>query len=139
MDINQNEICKCKQIKDINNIIKRITNIGEYIKKTNNSYHATGSITSLLFYFELEVNCDGDVFKGTAYGFGTPGAGALFGDIYTNDINKLYSETESFNFVATNVYTTIIFHSRNNEVLGTLQTGAVSTVDGTGGGKGTWN
>ena len=55
------------------------------------------------------------------------------------DLEKLYRDTVSFEFNATSVYTSLVFFDSNHNVLGHFQAGAVSTVNGVGGGKGEWS
>lgn len=117
--------------------------IGQAVKKITaktKSYPAKGSIVSFIFYLKFQVNITGGKsFNGQAGGVSSPGAGALIGDVYTSDLNRLYSDTVSMQFNATPVYTSIIFFDKNSNVLGTFQAGAVSTVAGIGGGSGSWS
>jgi hypothetical protein len=108
---------------------------------TNTAYAANGSVASLLFYmqFQVTINNGGKTFDGKAGGIAFPGGGALFGTVYTSDINALYSNTKSFQFTCTPVYTSLIFFDGSSNVLGTFQAGSVSTVTGTGGGSGHWS
>ena len=107
---------------------------------TTSRYPATGSVASLIFYLKFQVNITGGKsFNGNAGGASTPGGGALFGDVYTDDLNRLYSDTVSFEFQGTPVYLSILFFDRNSKLLGHFQAGAVSTVTGIGGGSGKWS
>jgi hypothetical protein len=108
--------------------------------ETATAYPATGSVASLLFYLQFQVVINGGkTFDGKAGGISTPGGGALFGDVYTDDVNRLYSNTASFQFNATPVYVNINFFDRHSSFLGHLQSGGISTVLGTGGGSGGWS
>ena len=110
------------------------------ILTTTTSYPAKGSSVSMIFYLQFQVSVDGGkTFNGKAGGISTPGGGALFGDIYTDDINRLYSNTVSFQFTSTPVYLSLVFFDGNSNVLGTFQSGSVSTVTGVGGGSGSWS
>lgn len=110
------------------------------ILTTSSSYPAKGSVASFMFYLQFQVNItNGKSFNGKAGGISSPGGGALFGDVYTSDINKLYSDTVSFQFNCTPVYTSLIFFDKHSNALGTYQSGSVSTVLGTGGGSGKWS
>jgi hypothetical protein len=103
------------------------------------SYPANGSIASIVFW--TQVSCDvtgGKSFLGKAWGIGTPGGGALIGDVYTDDINKLYADTTDFIVTPLPVYTAIYFKDKNGSLLGHFQAGSVSTVAGTFGGSGKW-
>jgi hypothetical protein len=104
------------------------------------SYPAHGAVASLIFYLKVQVVVDGGkTFDGNAWGVAFPGGGALFGDVYTDDLNALYSNTVSFAITATPVYTAVYFFDSNSSLLGHFQAGSVSTVGGTGGGKGSWS
>lgn len=107
---------------------------------TTNSYPAKGSVASFAFYLQFQVTVTGGkTFDGKAGGLSTPGGGALFGDVYTDDINRLYANTVSFQFNATPVYTNLNFFDSHSNFLGSFQSGSVSTVLGTGGGTGSWS
>lgn len=110
------------------------------LKATTTKYAATGSVASLIFYLKFQVNITGGKsFNGNAGGASSPGGGALFGDVYTDDLNRLYRDTVSFEFNATPVYLSILFFDGNSNLLGHFQSGAISTVLGIGGGKGEWS
>jgi hypothetical protein len=107
---------------------------------TTSRYPATGSVASLIFYLKFQVNITGGKsFNGNAGGASTPGGGALFGDVYTDDLARLYSDTVSFEFQGTPVYLSLLFFDKNSKLLGHFQAGAVSTVTGIGGGSGKWS
>jgi hypothetical protein len=82
---------------------------------------------------------NGKSFNGTSWGIAFPGGGALFGDVYTDNIALLYSNTTNFAFTATPLYTAFYFKDANGNVLGHFQAGSVSTVAGAGGGDGSWS
>jgi len=108
---------------------------------TTASYPATGSVASFIFYlkFQVQVKNGGKTFNGNAGGLSSPGGGALIGDVYTDDINALYANTVSFEFQGTPVYLSMLFFDNKSKLLGHFQAGAVSTVLGFGGGKGSWS
>ena len=62
----------------------------------------------------------------------------MIGDVYTNDLERLYSDTVSFEFQATPVYTSLLFFDKHSNLLGHFQAGSVSIVTGIGGGSGSW-
>lgn len=110
------------------------------LKATTTKYAATGSVASLIFYLKFQVSIKGGkTFDGNAGGASSPGGGALFGDVYTDDLDRLYRDTVSFEFNATPVYLSILFFDGNSNLLGHFQSGAISTVLGIGGGKGEWS
>jgi hypothetical protein len=109
------------------------------LKATATAYSATGSVASMIFYLRFTVDVkDGKHFTGDAGGVSTPGGGALIGDVYTDSLENLYAKTVSFEFNATSVYTSLLFFDSSSHLLGHFQAGAVSTVNGVGGGKGSW-
>lgn len=113
----------------------------EALRAAGTGYAANGSVASAIFYlkFQVTVNNGGKTFNGHAGGIAIPGGGALFGTVYTDDINRLYSDTVSFEFQATSVYTSLLFFDSHSNLLGHYQAGAVSTVNGVGGGSGKWS
>jgi hypothetical protein len=106
-------------------------------------YPAHGSLASLIFYVKVQVVInDGKTFDGNAGGAFTPGGGALFGDVYTDDINALYSNTHSFELHSVAIpvaYTAVLFFDGSSNLLGHFEAGAVTTVTGIGGGTGSWS
>ncbi|MFC8799485.1 VapA/VapB family virulence-associated protein [Streptomyces griseoincarnatus] len=109
--------------------------------EADTSYPANGSVASFMFYlqFQVTIKNGGKTFNGKAGGLTTPGGGALYGDVYTDDLNRLYSATQSFEFQATSVYTSLLFFDGSSNLLGHFQAGSVSTVNGFGGGSGSWS
>lgn len=106
---------------------------------TTSSYSANGSIAALLIWMRCQCTINGGkTFTGDSWGIAFPGGGALFGDVYTSDLNALYANTKSFALVATPVYTSFTFFDGNSNSLGTFQAGSVSVTAGTGGGSGSW-
>ena len=120
---------------------KLISSAKKEIVSATTSYPARGSSVSMIFYlqFQVIIQNGGKTFDGKAGGISTPGGGALFGDVYTDNLNRLYSDTVSFQFTSTPVYLSIIFFDSHSNVLGTFQCGSVSTVSGVGGGSGKWS
>jgi hypothetical protein len=113
----------------------------DVIKATATGYGANGNVASFVFYLQFQVNINGGKsFNGKAGGLTTPGGGALFGTVYTDDLNRLYSDTVSFQFTAVaSVYLSIVFFDEHSNALGTFQAGGISTVNGIGGGSGHWS
>ena len=118
----------------------QIDSITKSLMAETNSYPATGSVASLIFYLKFQVQVKGgETFNGNAGGIASPGGGALFGDIYTDNLANLYANTVSFSFQGTPVYLSIQFFDSHSNLLGHLQAGAVSIVTGVGGGSGRWS
>jgi hypothetical protein len=110
------------------------------LKAAETAYAAHGSVASMIFYLRFGVTVNGGKnFQGDAGGLASPGGGALFGDVYTDNLARLYSDTRSFQFTATPVYTSLLFFDGSSNLLGHFQAGAVSIVTGTGGGSGRWS
>lgn len=112
----------------------------EHVAKFNEDYPISGSIFSAIFYISLQLYVDeySKKFTGDGGGAFTPGVGPLTGDLYTDDRNKLFSETISFEVNATAVYVNVNFFDGDSNLLGSAHMASVSTVTGIGGGKGAW-
>lgn len=113
------------------------------IKGTEKSYPANGSIVSAIFYARVDVevvyqNKTKKHFLGRGGGAGTLGGGVLGGDIFTEDIEKMFSETIAFQVTCTPVYACILFLDRDSKLLGHFQAGALSMSCIAAGGAGTW-
>lgn len=117
------------------------------INRQSNSYYATGKIASMVFYTKVSVEVkkpdDGSyrqgAFIGDAGGIALLGGGGLWGDVYTDNLERLYRDTVSFAFTATPVYTAVYFYNSESELLGHYQAGALSILNtGAGGGPGHW-
>ena len=110
------------------------------IQAADTSYPAHGSVVSRDFYSIWKLTVDGGkTFTGEAGGEGDPAEGSFVGDVYTNDINALYSNTVSFEVNLTPVYMSMLFFDGDSNLLGNFQGGAVFTVVGIGGGTGSWS
>ncbi len=118
----------------------QIEEASQALLASQKAYPANGSVASLIFYLKFQVNItDGKTFDGNAGGASSPGGGALFGHVYTDDLERLYRDTVSFEFQSTPVYLSILFFDSHSKLLGHFQSGAVSIVTGVGGGKGSWH
>jgi len=99
------------------------------------AYPANGSVASLVF--GLQISCqitNGKQFQDWIWGAALPGGGALFGDVYTNDIKKLYAATTQVIATFTPVYTAFYWLDASNTNLGYFQAGSISTVAGSAAG-----
>jgi hypothetical protein len=91
------------------------------------------------FDVSFEVNIDnGKTFYATDFDSLASGGGVFFGEIYTDDLNRLYRDTVSFEFKNTAIYLGLTFFDRDSNNLGTFQCGSFSSVTGAGVGLGTW-
>src|SRR6476660_1835755 len=89
---------------------EKIDSITRSLVAQTTAYPATGSVASMIFYLKFQVNVTGgESFNGNAGGISTPGGGALFGDVYTDNLPNLYANTVSFEFQGANVYLRILF------------------------------
>jgi hypothetical protein len=104
------------------------------------SYPARGEVASMFLIMQFKVSVtNGKTFNGRAGGLSWPGAGVMEGDVYSDDIYKMYRETKSFEFNASPVWTSLLFFDGNTNLLGNFQAAAVSSVAGIGGGAGEWS
>jgi len=121
---------------------EKLDQVVQEIKCTENKYHTQGSLINWVVYFRVTVGAYFDVkkqFTGNGGGLGFPGTQALIGDLYTNDLERLYRDTDSFEVNVTPVYTSVLFFDKSSRLLGHFQAGAISTpTSGIGGGKGSW-
>lgn len=114
----------------------------EALRSTTTGYAANGSVVSAIFYLKFQVritSSGGKTFNGDGGGISTPGAGALMGTVFTDDLDRLYRDTRSFSFQGTPVYLGIEFFDGSSRLIGHYQGGAVSIVSGVGGGSGRWS
>ena len=119
-----------------------ISSVKKQLLAATTSYPAHGSVASFIFYLQFQISITspgGKTFNGKGGGFSTPGGGALYGDVYTDDINRLYSSTVSMQFNCAFAYTSVLFFDGNSNLLGHFESGSVSTVAGVGGGSGSWS
>ena len=119
---------------------EKANTVANSILSTQTAYPAKGTILGAIFYTRITVNVDGG--KGCVCnggGLSGIGGGALIGDIYTDDINRLYRDTVSFEFNAAFAYTSVLFFDKNSNLLGSFQSGSVSTIAGVGGGSCSWS
>ncbi|GII99775.1 virulence-associated protein [Sediminihabitans luteus] len=117
----------------------KIDAAAEQIRTATASYPATGSVASLVFWIRVSIDVTGGKsFVGNAGGIAVPGGGGFWGDVYTDDLDRLYRDTVSFQFNTTPVYFNVNFFDSSSTFLGSLQAGAFGTSTGTGGGSGSW-
>jgi hypothetical protein len=109
------------------------------IKSATASYPAGGSFLCTFFYFRITLSCQGESWVGNAGGLGGVGGASTNGDIYTDDINRLFKETTSFQFNNAVVYLNVNFFNSSSQFLGSYQGGGVGTCAGIGGGSGKWS
>jgi len=111
------------------------------LKANAQAYPANGAIVSFVLFTKVQVFLKDGSRSFTGYGGGvaTPGGGANFGDVYTDDLNKLYAKTDGFVVITTPVYMTVLFLDKDLALLGHYQSGAVSTAVGEFSGAGHWS
>ncbi|GAA0590257.1 VapA/VapB family virulence-associated protein [Caenispirillum bisanense] len=111
----------------------------ETMRKLSKRHAANGNLWSMVFYLQIQVAIDGGKqFQGRAFGISFPGGGANFGDVYTDDIERLYKATTTFQFNSTPIYFNVNFFDDDWNLLGHYHAAAISTVTGIGGGDGSW-
>ena len=113
------------------------------MRASNTAYYASGSIVSIFFYAKVTLDLDGKDrsghFEGNSYGPCTVGGGKYWGDVYTDDIDKLFEKTDSFTVTSNNVYICVLFHDKDGTLLGHFQGGGFSISGSTCSGNGSWS
>ncbi len=104
------------------------------------TYSVHGLVTSLAVYqhFSLTVEDDGKTFTGDSGGISVPGVAVLKGTLFTEDLQRLYKDTVSFQYNAVGPYMNINFFDSHSTLLGHVQSGSIGTLTGIGGGTGGW-
>lgn len=114
-----------------------INDITASLEKMTQRYHYQIRVVGAVFYFHIWIFDEKHEFNGNA------GVSALVsaingaGDIYTDDIDKLYGETVSFSFESAGPYFSVQFFNKEHKLLGHLQAGGLGNP-GIGGGTGKW-
>ena len=105
-----------------------------------NMYAASCTIASGIFALKFTVHSkhDDKTFDGTAGAIATAGGGAMWGTIYTKDIEQLYEHTHAFEFQGMAAYLSLLFFDHHSNLLGHFQSGGISNTVGVGGGTGSW-
>nr|AFI49560.1 virulence associated protein D [Prescottella equi] len=107
-------------------------------------YDVSGRVVSALVYQYFIVTVDdaedkkGKTFQGDAGGVTIPGVDFFWGTLHTPDLEKLYSDTVSFQYNAAATFLNINFFDSKGGRLGYVLAGAAGTVSGIGGGTGGW-
>lgn len=106
---------------------------------TTTSYPAKGNVVSMIFYLQFQVIISGGrTFEGKGGGISWPGAGALFGELFTSNLERLYQHTVSMQFHVTPAYANLNFFDTQSNLLGNFYSGSIAMVQGVGGGYGKW-
>jgi len=96
------------------------------------------TLLSLVFYTRVQVGYPaGKNFNGNAGGIAAIPGGTGGGDIYTDDLARLYNDTVSFTYVAAAVYLGIQFYDADHILLGHYEGGGAYAPGG-GAGTGQW-
>lgn len=106
------------------------------------SCYCHGSITSMIFYWCLNLTTDGDnwEFKGYAGRAASPGEDKMFGTLFTRKevtLDELFECTIGFFFYVVPGRASLYFYD-GRRVLGHFQGGGVSSITDSGGGVGRW-
>jgi virulence-associated protein len=105
---------------------------------TSSVYPANATFISLLFYFRVVCNVNGGKsFGGNAGGIGLPTGGTSLGNVFTNDIERLYQRTDGFSFESAAGYLGIQFFDAQHNLLGHYDGGSIGVL-AVGGGQGGW-
>ncbi|MFF3063417.1 VapA/VapB family virulence-associated protein [Oerskovia sp. NPDC057915] len=111
----------------------------ETLRTARTEYPATCRVVNGIFFAVLEVSITGGkTFRSTIGGIGI-GGGEASGTVFTDDIERLYRSTVSFQFNATPVYFNVNFFDGGPNLVGNGLFGTVLASLGTGGGTGTWS
>jgi Rhodococcus equi virulence-associated protein len=113
------------------------------VSAATTAYPAAAWFASFLFYLHVECQITGDIprFRGNAGGLWSPvvgGAGGFFGNVYTDDKDKLYQQTHAFELHSLAVYVGITFWDGSSNLLGHFESGGIGSL-GIGGGTGAWS
>ena len=113
------------------------------ITTATTSYPATAWFANFFFYMHCECQITGDAarFRGNAGGIFAPplvGAGGYFGNLFTDDKQKLYQQTTTFEVHSVVAYCGMTFWDSNHNLLGHFESGGIGSL-GLGGGTGTWS
>ena len=109
---------------------------------TETAYGAEIIIKSAIFYQRIDAYITGysNSFVANCGGIsGLPGSYSATGNVYTDDLDKLFSETVSVMFVFAVVYSSLIWFDSSSNALGSFQGGGFNLLSGSGGGKGSWS
>ncbi|EEV8846449.1 VapA/VapB family virulence-associated protein [Escherichia coli] len=120
----------------------KVSCITSKIAAAENKYPAKTTLASAIFYIKVDTQITsegGKHFSGNAGGLSSPGGGVLFGDLYTDDLDDLYTNTVSFQITMTPVFCSVLFFDSASNLLGHFEGGGVSTVSGVAGGTGSWS
>jgi hypothetical protein len=109
-------------------------------------YSAGAIVAGAIVYYHVKVTPPIDpptppfvkTFNGDAGGVGGLGAWGGGGDVYTDDLARLYRDTASFYFVAGLVYLGVEFFDSNHRLLGHFEGGGIGLM-AAGGGTGSWS
>ncbi|HFK2635099.1 TPA: VapA/VapB family virulence-associated protein, partial [Escherichia coli] len=85
----------------------KVSCITSKIAAAENKYPAKTTLASAIFYIKVDTQITsegGKHFSGNAGGLSSPGGGVLFGDLYTDDLDDLYTNTVSFQITMTPVF-----------------------------------
>jgi hypothetical protein len=105
---------------------------------TSSVYPANATFISLVFYINVVCNINGGKsFIGHAGGIGLPTGGSGLGNVFTNDLDRLYQRTDGFSFESAAGYFGIQFYDAQHNLLGHYDGGAIG-VAAVGGGQGSW-
>jgi hypothetical protein len=112
------------------------------VSAATTAYPAAAWFVSFVFYLHCECQVTGETprFRGNAGGIWSPtvGAGGYFGNLYTDDKDKLYKQTASFEVHSAIVYCGMTFWDSNSTLLGHFESGGIGAI-GVGGGTGKWS
>jgi hypothetical protein len=81
---------------------------------------ASGAVAGALFWCKFTLECQKRSFDHSAWGGGTLGGGFVWGDLYTDNLAKCFSDTRSFSLTVTGVAALATFHAADSTLLATF-------------------
>jgi hypothetical protein len=103
--------------------------------------YASASVGGALFWCKFTLECQGRYFDHSAWGGGTLGGGFVWGDLYTDNLAKCFSDTRSFSLSVAGVAVLATFHAADSTLLATFISGGavVPPLWFEGGSSGGWS
>ncbi len=103
-------------------------------------YPTKGTVASRVFYLHFQVQTEGGkMFNGRLPDISSPAGGTMEGDLYTNNIDRLYRDTVDFEFQSNSIYTSLLFFDYRGHLLGHFKGSPLLSHGGIGVGTGKWS
>ncbi|WP_340610934.1 VapA/VapB family virulence-associated protein [Xenorhabdus bharatensis] len=103
-------------------------------------YTGTATMKSSIIYTELKIEIEtGNKFNGDAFGVISFGGGIYYGAVFTEDLDTLLKEVDSFAIVSTSFGMVISFFNSSYYQVGYFEAIGVGTTVGGAAGPGSWS